>query len=186
MRFRKKGDVEWLALSQILRDSWDEDEIGEQRQKLIEGLKGIEIGLKHIGPEQAELWGLEAHRLRLEDLARVFALQNKFTEKQMPALYAVDKNGNLRAGTQAGRSDQVKMARDVLTDSVAGVRGEHPLLESIKSEAPEAIAAEIVRWGVGVEVMEAAIATQSLTVEEIFTEGAGDVEKERSPGTLPG
>lgn len=174
-KFRKKHDTEWVCLAKILADSWEDP--NDAQNRLIANLTGIELELEHLGPETAETWGLRANSLRLEDMARVFDLQRKFTRDQMPTLYMTDDNGNIRAGTSEGRADQVKMARDVVREAVKGVRGDHALAAPLVGENDRSVLAdEIVRWGIGVEVMEAAISFQALAAEEIFTEGVGDVE----------
>lgn len=139
---RRRGDVEWIALSG--------------------SLTGHEIGVEHVGPSTHLRWARKLDSLRYRELPRIRSLREGIEDfrEVTPQLWP-DSFDAIKFVSEEGQAEAECVAREALLECIRGIRRGGVMLES----NPAAAAAEIERWGILNFAFMIAIHTQQLEPE---------------------
>lgn len=81
MKVPKRGEVrDWVAVEGLLGEGASEDERATWA--------GVEVGLVHVGPEQADVWGTAWFAVQIAEQKRLAQARRGFTADEVPALFS--------------------------------------------------------------------------------------------------
>jgi hypothetical protein len=156
---RKKGDIEKFNLGAVLK---------------IPAFDSIEIGIKHIGPNEQRIFSYRMQQARYKEMRRIPILREGLSREQAPELY----DERLPFITEEGLTEMREISGQLMDKVIAEVTG------PVDGETLEEKVTELKRYEIAELLIEVMIGVQSLAPALTFlvtsTSNAGPPAKETS------